>query len=123
MSIVNGTELCALTSKKKKQIENAEFLRQKISNSISGNINFKMRGNLTFEQQTTLKELSQSTENTVYSSFDKGIDFVILKPKIEEQIGKSIVSNNNPTSTLTNKIKNHLATLRKQQKFETRTCF
>ena len=123
MSIVNGTELCALTSKKKKQIENAEFLRQKISNSISGNINFKMRGNLTFEQQTTLKELSQSTENTVYSSFDKGIDFVILKPKIEEQIGKSIVSNTNPTSTLTNKIQNHLATLRKQQKFETRTCF
>ena len=123
MSIVNGTELCALTSKKKKQIENAEFLRQKISNSISGNINFKMRGNLTFEQQTTLKELSQSTENTVYSSFDKGIDFVILKPKIEEQIGKSIVSNTNPTSTLTNKIQNHLSTLRKQQKFETRTCF
>ena len=123
MSIVNGTELCALTSKKKKQIENAEFLRQKISNSISGNINFKMRGNLTFEQQTTLKELSQSTENTVYSSFDKGIDFVILKPKIEEQIGKSIVSNTNPTSTLTNKIQNYLSTLRKQQKFETRTCF
>ena len=123
MCIVNGTELCALTSKKKKQIENAELLRQKISDSISGNINFKMRGNLTLEQQATLKELSRSTENTVYSSFDKGIDFVILKPKIEEQIGKSIVSNTNPTSTLTNKIQNHLATLRKQQKFETRTCF
>ena len=42
MCIVNGTELCALTSKKKKQIENAELLRQKISDSISGNINFKM---------------------------------------------------------------------------------
>ena len=123
MCIVNGTELCALTSKKKKQIENAELLRQKISDSISGNINFKMRGSLTLEQQTTLKELSRSTENTVYSSFDKGIDFVILKLKIEEQIGKSIVSNTNPTSTLTNKIQNHLATLRKQQKFETRTCF
>ena len=122
MCIVNGTELCALTSKKKKQIENAELLRQKIRDSISRNINFKMRGNLTLEQQTTLKELSRSTENTVYSSFDKGIDFVILKPKIEEQIGKSIVSNTNPTSTLTNKIQNHLATLRKQQKFETRTC-
>ena len=123
MCIVNGTELCALTSKKKKQIENAELLRQKISDSISGNINFKMRGNLTLEQQATLKELSRSTENKVYSSFDKGIDFVTLKPKIEEQIGKSIVSNTNPTSTLTNKIQNHLATLRKQQKFETRTCF
>ena len=123
MCIVNGTELCALTSKKKKQIENAELLRQKISDSISGNINFKMRGSLTLEQQTALKELSRSTENTVYSSFDKGIDFVILKLKIEEQIGKSIVSNINPTSTLPNKIQNHLATLRKQQKFETRTCF
>ena len=50
MCIVNGTELCALTSKKKKQIENAELLRQKISDSISGNINFKMWGNLTLEQ-------------------------------------------------------------------------
>ena len=112
-----------LLQRKKKQIENAELLRQKISDSISGNINFKMRGNLTLEQQATLKELSRSTENTVYSSFDKGIDFVTLKPKIEEQIGKSIVSNTNPTSTLTNKIQNHLSTLRKQQKFETRTCF
>ena len=112
-----------LLQRKKKQIENAELLRQKISDSISGNINFKMRGNLTLEQQATLKELSRSTENTVYSSFDKGIDFVILKLKIEEQIGKSIVSNTNPTSTLTNKIQNHLVTLRKQQKFETRTCF
>ena len=50
MCIVNGTELCALTSKKKKQIENAELLWQKISDSISGNINFKMRGSLTLEQ-------------------------------------------------------------------------
>ena len=39
-----------LIQRKKKQIENAELLRQKISDSISGNINFKMRGNLTLEQ-------------------------------------------------------------------------
>ena len=32
---------------KENQIENAELLRQKISNVISKNINFKMQNNLT----------------------------------------------------------------------------
>ena len=41
--------------------------------------------------------------------------------KIEEQIGESVVSNTDPTSALASKIQNYLATLRKQQKFETRT--
>ena len=40
---------------------------------------------------------------------------------IEEQIGESVVSYTDPKSTLISKIQKHLATLRKQQKFETRT--
>ena len=43
--------------------------------------------------------------------------------KIEEQLGESVVSNTDPASALTGKIKNHLPTLRKPQKFETRTYF
>ena len=85
----------------------------------------KIRNNLTFEQRIALKELSQSTENKVYS-YDKGTVFVILKNKdaiwkIEEQIRESVVSNTDSTSAVTSKIQKHLATLRKQQKFETRT--
>ena len=56
--IVNATEIYALSLVKENQIENAELLRQKISNAISKNINFKIRNNLTFEQRTALKELS-----------------------------------------------------------------
>ena len=122
MDIVNATELCALSLEKENQIENAELLRQKISNVISKNINFKVRSNLTFEQRKALKELSKSTENKVYS-YDKSNGFLILNnkdamKKIEEKIGESVVSNTDPTSALTSTIQKHLAVLRKQQKLE-----
>ena len=85
----------------------------------------KIRNNLTVEQRIALKELSQSTENKVYS-YDKGTVFVIVKNKdairkIEEQIRESVVSNTDSTSAVTSKIQKHLANLGKQQKFETRT--
>ena len=127
MDIVNATEICALNLEKGNQTENAVLLRQKISNVISKNIHFKIRSNLTFEQRAALKELSQSNVKKVYS-YDKSTGFVTLNnkdaiQKIEEQIGESIVSNTDPTPALTSKIQKHLATLRKQQKFETRTYF
>ena len=112
MDLVNARELFALSLEKEKQIENAELLRQKISNVISKNINFKIRSHLTFEQRTALKELSQSTENKVYS-YDKGTGFVILNNKdairkIEEQIGESVVSNTDQHLHLQVKSKNTL---------------
>ena len=127
MDIVNATEICAPSLEKEKQIENAESFLQKNSNVISKNIHFKIRNNLTIEQRITLKEVSQSTDSEVYS-YDKGTGFVILKNKdairkIEEQIGESAVSNTDLTSALTSKNQKHLATLRKQQKLETRTYF
>ena len=67
MDIVNATKLCALILEKENRIENAESLRQKISNIISKNINFNIKINLTLEQRTVLQELLQSTENKVYS--------------------------------------------------------
>ena len=66
--------------REREQIENAELLRQKISNVISRNIYFKIRSNLTFKQRVALKELSQSTENEVYS-YDKDTGFVIFNNK------------------------------------------
>ena len=38
-------------------------------------------------------------------------------------MGESVVSNTAPISAITSKIQKHLGTLRKQQKFETRTYF
>ena len=94
MDTVNATEICALNLEKENQIENAESLRQKISHVFSKNIHFKIRNYLTFEQRIALKELSQSTENKVYSH-DKDTGFVIFNnkdaiSKIEEQIGESV---------------------------------
>ena len=37
MDIINATEICALSLEKENQFENAELLRQKISNVISKN--------------------------------------------------------------------------------------
>ena len=76
---------------------------------------------------TGLKQLSQSTEDKVYS-YDKGTSYAILNnkdaiQKAEEQIRESVVSNTDPRSPPTSKIQKHLATLCKQQKFETRTYF
>ena len=113
MGFVNATEMCALSLEKENQIENAESLRQKISNVISKNIYFKIRNNLNFEQRIALKELSQNTENKVYS-YDKDTGFVILKKtdairKIEEQIRESVVSNTDPISAHTSKIQKQSA--------------
>ena len=58
MDTVNATEICVLTLEKENLIENAESLRQKISNVISRIIHFKIRNNLTFKQRIALKELS-----------------------------------------------------------------
>ena len=101
-------------------------MRQKIIN-ISKNINFKIRNNLPFEQRTALKELPERTENKIYS-YNKAVVFEILNNKdairkIEEQIRGSVLSNTDPISALTNKIQKLLATLHKQQTFETRTYF
>ena len=67
MDIANATKLCALILENENRIENAESLRQKITNIISKNINFNIQSNLTFEQRTVLQQLLQSTENKVYS--------------------------------------------------------
>ena len=55
MDIVNTSEICALSFEKENQIENAEVLRQKISNVISKNTHFKIGCNLTFEQRAALQ--------------------------------------------------------------------
>ena len=80
MDIANATEGCALSLEKENQIENAESLRQKISNVNSKNIHFKIGNNLTFEKRIALKELSQSIENKVYP-YEKATGFVIPNNK------------------------------------------
>ena len=53
VEIVHFMQNCAFDLKKKKQIENGEILRQKISSIISKNKNFLIRNNLIFEKIRT----------------------------------------------------------------------
>ena len=116
--------MCALFREREPDCER-RIIMTKNQQSYFEKQHLKIRNNLTVEQRIALKELSQSTENKVYS-YDKGTVFVIVKNKdairkIEEQIRESVVSNTDSTSAVTSKIQKHLANLGKQQKFETRT--
>ena len=96
MDILDVTEICAINWEKENLIENAEYHDKKLAALFPT----KIRSNSTFQQRPALKELSQSTENKVYS-YDKGTGFVILNNidairKIEKQIRESVVSNTDP---------------------------
>ena len=71
----------------------AETLRQNVSNILQKNLNLKIRSNLKNDERRTLKELQKNNKIIVHA-FDEGYGFAIVtndtaKEKIEEQIGKT----------------------------------
>ena len=102
-------------------------MRQGVSKILSKDVNKKHRNNLTIGQINTIREIKNSTNLKVYP-FDKGSEFVIMEEedaikRIEEQIGKSIIIAYDPTTTLLNKFQKELAKLRKDGKFDNKTCY
>ena len=82
----------------------------------------KIKNNLSKEQRKALKEIRQINNNTKVYPFDKGSRFAVLSEgdtikKIEEQLEKAKVINENPTQKYTSKIQKHLCKLRKVKKF------
>ena len=66
--------------------------------------------------------MKNNKDTTIYS-FDKGSEFVVLSEKndmqkIEEQLGKVKIAENDPTLKFTNKIQKMLCRLRKEKKIE-----
>ena len=88
----------------------------------------KIKDNLSKEQWKALKEIRQINNNTKVYPFDKCLGFVVLSEgdairKIEEQLGKAKVIDEDPTQKYTSKIQKHLCKLRKEKKFTDKEYF
>ena len=127
MDIITSTESCALDMEQNHKENEAETLRQNVSNILWKNVNLKIRSNLTKGERSALKELQKDGKLRVHE-FDKGCGFAIVtndtaKETIEEQLGKATKAKIDPTSRLTNKIQKNLGKLRKENKFTNKTYF
>ena len=127
MDIITSTESCALDMEHNHKENEAETLRQNVSNILQKNLNLKIRSNLKKDERRALKELQKNDKIRVHE-FDKGCGFAIVtndtaKEKIEEQLGKAKKAKIDPTSRLTNKIQKKICNLRKENKFTNNTYF
>ena len=105
----------------------AETLRQNVSNILQKKLNLKIRSNLTKYERRALKKLQKDDKLRV-QEFHKVFEFAIVtddtaKDKIEEQLGKATKAKIDPTNRLTNKIQKKLCKLRKEKKFTDKTYF
>ena len=127
MDINYATETCAIDLENSSKETDAECLRQKVSHILNRNLNIKLRDNLSKPQRQALVQMKNSKDTTIYQ-FDKGSGFAVLSEKnamqkIEEQLGKAKVAENDPTLKFTNKIQKILCRLRKEKKFTDREYF
>ena len=127
MDIIRSTESCALDMEHNHKENEAETLRQNVSNILQKNLNLKIRSNLKKDERRALKELQKNDKIRVHE-FDKGCGFAIVtndtaKEKIEEQLGKATKAKIDPTSRLTNKIQKNICKLKKENKFTNKTYF
>ena len=126
MYIIQTTEICALELENDGYFEKAERLRQLVSKILSKDVNKKHRNNLTVGQRKAIREIKNDTDK-VYP-FDKGSVFVTMKEedaikRTEEQIGKSVIIDYDPTAALLNKFQKERAKLRKEGKFDNKTYY
>ena len=108
MDILPSAESCAFNMEHNHKENEAETLRQNVSNILQKNLNLKIRSNLKKDERTALNELQKNDKIRVHE-FEKGSGFAIVtndtvKEKIEEQLGKATKAKIDPTSRLTNKI-------------------
>ena len=67
-------------------------------------------------QRKALKEIQQINNNTKFYPFDKGLEFFVLSEanaikKIEEQLGKAKIIDEDPTQQYTSKMRKYLCQL------------
>ena len=127
IDIIQTTEICALDLEREAKSSIAESLRQNISGIITKDLKKKHKDNLSFDERKALTEMKHDKNISIYP-FDKETGFVVIKKKdaiqkIEEQITKSKIIDHDPAPTLLNKFLKELAKLRKENKFDNKTCF
>ena len=105
-----------------------ESLRQNECHILYKNRNMKIKDSLSKEERKVLKVIRQINNNTKVYPFDKGSGFVVLSEgdaikKMEEQLRKVKVIDEDPTQKYTSKIQKHLCKLRKEKKFTDKEYF
>ena len=120
-------ETCALDLENSSKETDAEFLRQKVSRILNKSLYINLRDNLSKPQRKALVQMKNNKDTTIYP-FDKGSGFVVLleknaMQKIEGQLGKAKIAENDPTLKFTNKIQKILCRLRKEKKFTDKEYF
>ena len=128
MEIITATESVALNLEYYNKEADAEPLHQNMCRIGNKNRNMKIKHNLSKEQWKALKEIQQINNNTEVNPFDKSSGFVVLSErdaikKIEEQLGKANIIDEDPTQKYTSKIRKHLCKLRKEKKFTDQEYF
>ena len=108
MEIITATEPAPLNLEYHKKEADVKSLRQSVGHFLNKNRNMKMKDNLSKEQRKALKQIRQINNNTKVYPFDKGSGFVVLSEgdaikKIEEQLGKAKVIDEDPTQKCTSK--------------------
>ena len=127
IDIITLTESCALDMEHNHKENEAETLRQNVSNILQKNFNLKIRSNLKKGERRALKELQKNDKIKVHE-FEKCCRFAFVindttKAKIEEQLGEATKEKIDPTSRFTNKIQENPCKLRKESKFRNKTYF
>ena len=127
MDIIQTKEIFALELENDEYFEKTERLRQGVSKILSKYTNKKHRNNLTIGQRNAIREIKNDANLKVYP-FDKGSGFVIMKEedaikRIQKQMGKSIITDYDPTTTLLNKFQKELSESWKEGKFDNKTYY
>ena len=118
MDIITSTEMKAISLEKEEKHTVAEQLRQDMINILS---NAKTpKPNLTREQRATIKRITSNEDIDIYP-YDKGSGFVRISrteglEKIENEIGNTVLLQNDPTKSILGKFQKLLASINKELK-------
>ena len=123
MVIISDTETCAIHLENSSKETDAVCLRQNVSHILNRNLNIKLQDNLSKPQRKTSVQMKNNKDTTIYP-FDKASEFVVYSKKnamqkIEEQLGKGKIAENDPTMKFTIKIQKILCRLRKEKSLQT----
>ena len=77
MDIITSTKSCALDMEHNHEENEAETLRQNVSNILQKNLNLKIKSNLKKDERRALKQLQKNDKIRVHE-FDKGCGFAIV---------------------------------------------
>ena len=124
MDIIRSTESCALDMEHNHKENEAETLRQNVSNILQKNLNLKIRSNLKKDERRALKELQKNDKIRVHE-FDKGCGFAIVtndtaKEKIEEELGKATKGKVDPKVDSRTRFRKNFANLENKTNLQTR---